>query len=161
MVNSGKHIAVDAVKALIKIDGIDLAVTVGRDEALEQRIRAAVETAGSDASVYGWTKELPKLMAGAHVVVSKAGGATVQECLAAVTPMIVSQVVPGQEEGNARLIAEAGAGAIAVTPDAIASAVRDGFANDGETWQRWHAAAAKLSRPNASREIAEWILNFK
>jgi processive 1,2-diacylglycerol beta-glucosyltransferase len=158
MVNSGKHIAVEAVRELLKVDGIDLAITVGRDEELERRIRAAVGEAKSDATVFGWTKELPRLMAEAHVVISKAGGATVQECLAAVTPMIVSQVVPGQEEGNARLIAEAGAGTIAVTPDAIAAAVREAFLNGGTIWQGWHFAAAKLSRPHASREIADWIL---
>ena len=39
-----------------------------------------------------------------HLVISKAGGATVQEAIAARCPMIVNQVIPGQEEGNARLI---------------------------------------------------------
>jgi len=153
MVNSGKRIAVEAVEKLLTLDGIHLTVTVGRDEALEQRIRAL----GGGATVYGWTKELPRLMADAHVVVSKAGGATVQECLAACTPMIVSQVVPGQEEGNARLIAESGAGVIAETPEAIAQAVRDAFANDGAVWSAWHAATQRLSRPHAARDIAQWI----
>jgi len=161
MVNSGKHIAVEAVRELLEVDGVELSITVGRDEELERRIRAAVDAAGSDAQVYGWTKELPRLMAGAHVVVSKAGGATVQECLAAITPMVVSQIVPGQEEGNARLIAESGAGVIAITPEAIAAAVRSAFAGGGETWRRWRDAASQLSRPNASREIAEWILTLK
>jgi len=153
MVNSGKRIAVEAVEKLLTLDGIELAVTVGRDAALEQRIRAL----DGGATVYGWTKELPRLMAGAHAVVSKAGGATVQECLAACTPMIVSQVVPGQEEGNARLIAEAGAGVIAETPEAIAQAVRDAFANGGAVWNEWHAATQRLSRPHAARDIARWI----
>jgi processive 1,2-diacylglycerol beta-glucosyltransferase len=155
MVNSGKRIAVEAVRGLLALDGIELAVTVGRDEALEQRIRAL----GGGATVYGWTKELPRLMADAHIVVSKAGGATVQECLAACTPMIVSQVVPGQEEGNARLIAEAGAGVIAETSDTIAQAVREAFANGGGVWNDWHAATQRLSRPHAARDIARWILN--
>ena len=161
MVNSGKHIAVDIVKALLGIEGVELAVNVGNDDVLEQQIRAVTEPAGGEVRVYGWTKELPKLMAGAHVVISKAGGATVQECLAAVTPMIVSQIVPGQEEGNARLIAEAGVGVIAVTPATIAEAVRGAFRDDGATWKSWSAAAGRLSRPNASREIADWILTLK
>jgi processive 1,2-diacylglycerol beta-glucosyltransferase len=155
MVNSGKRIAVEAVQRLLTLDGIELTVTVGRDEALEQRIRAL----DGGVTVYGWTKELPRLMADAHAVVSKAGGATVQECLAACTPMIVSQVVPGQEEGNARLIAEFGAGVIAETPDAIAGAVRDAFANSGAVWSGWHAASQRLSRPHAARDIARWILD--
>jgi processive 1,2-diacylglycerol beta-glucosyltransferase len=158
MVNSGKHIAVEAARELMGIDGVKLAITVGRDEVLEKRIRDAVAEVGSDAAVYGWTRELPRLMAEAHVVISKAGGATVQECLAASTPMIVSQVVPGQEEGNARLVAEGGAGAIAVTPHAIAAAVRNAFADNGRLWKEWHDAAAALGNPHAARDIAAWVL---
>ena len=51
-----------------------------------------------------------------HVVVSKAGGATTQEAVAARCPMIVNQVVPGQEEGNCELLLRHGAGALATTP---------------------------------------------
>ncbi len=156
MVNSGKRIAVETVRELLALDGIDLSVTVGRDEALEDRIRAL----GEGSRVYGWTKELPRLMADAHIVVSKAGGATVQECLAACTPMIVSQVVPGQEEGNARLIAESGAGVIAETPEAITAAVRSAFAGGGAVWTRWHAASRRLSRPHAARDMARWIFEM-
>jgi processive 1,2-diacylglycerol beta-glucosyltransferase len=47
---------------------------------------------------------------------AEAGGATVQEALAARTPMIITQVIPGQEEGNAMLLVENGAGEIATTP---------------------------------------------
>lgn len=161
MVNSGKHTAVDIARELLTIDGMELMITVGRDDVLEKRIRAAAASHASAVQVHGWTKELPRFIAEAHIVISKAGGATVQECLAAVTPMIVSQVVPGQEEGNARLISEGRAGVIAVTPETIAEAVREALANDGETWRRWHAGAQRLSRPNAAREIAEWILSLK
>lgn len=157
MVNSGRHLAIEAVERLAKLPGIALTVTVGRDAALERRMRAI----SPDIAVHGWTKELSRLMRDAHVVVSKAGGATVQECLAAGTPMIVSQVVPGQEEGNARLIVESGAGVIAETSEAIADAVSGAFAAGAARWRDWHAAARRLSRPNASREIAEWIFNHE
>jgi processive 1,2-diacylglycerol beta-glucosyltransferase len=54
--------------------------------------------------VLGWTNQMPELMMSHHLVISKAGGATVQEAIAARCPMIVNQVIPGQEEGNAELI---------------------------------------------------------
>ena len=88
----------------------------------------------------------------------KAGGATVQETLAACTPMIITQVVPGQEEGNARLILESGAGALATSPTAIAEAVRDAVAGGGRSWSAWHRAAISLSRPGASEDIARSLL---
>jgi processive 1,2-diacylglycerol beta-glucosyltransferase len=153
MVNSGRHLALEAARHLLALDDIALTVTVGRDVALEQRVRAL-----GNVEVFGWTKELPRLMADAHFLVSKAGGATVQESLAAGTPLLVSQVVPGQEEGNARLVVEAGAGALATTAEAIAQAVRDATSNGGVLWSQWHAAAQELGHPHAAREIAEWIL---
>jgi processive 1,2-diacylglycerol beta-glucosyltransferase len=154
MVNSGRHLAMDVARRLVEEKGVALTVTVGRDVALEQRMRAL-----GDITVYGWTSELPRLMADAHIVISKAGGATVQECLAAGTPMIVSQIVPGQEEGNARLIASAGAGRLALTVGSIAEGVREAIGNGGALWMTWHDAARHIGRPDAAREIAEWLLH--
>jgi processive 1,2-diacylglycerol beta-glucosyltransferase len=51
-----------------------------------------------------------------HVVISKAGGATTREAIAARCPMLVSQIVPGQEEGNYELLRRHGVGALAETP---------------------------------------------
>ena len=50
-----------------------------------------------------------------HLLISKAGGATVQEAIAAGCPMIVNHVIPGQEEGNARFLVETNSGTIATT----------------------------------------------
>ena len=46
---------------------------------------------------------MPELMMSNHLVISKAGSAIVQEAIAARCPMIINQVIPGQEEGNAEL----------------------------------------------------------
>lgn len=157
VINSGQHVAPAIVRELLSIENISLSVTVGRDEELRKRIETVSE--GAPLEIYGWTPELPRLMADNHLLVSKAGGATVQETLAACTPMIITQVVPGQEEGNARLVMESGAGALATTPAAIASAVRDAIADGGHLWSEWHQAAVSLSRPGASEEIAQYLLN--
>jgi processive 1,2-diacylglycerol beta-glucosyltransferase len=157
VINSGQHVAPSIVRELLSVENITLSVTVGRDEDLRKRLEAVAE--GAPLEIHGWTPELPRLMAENHILISKAGGATVQETLAACTPMIITQVVPGQEEGNARLILESGAGALATTPQAIASAVRDAIADSGHVWSGWHHAAASLSRPSASEDIARLLLN--
>ena len=43
---------------------------------------------------------------------------------------------------------------IAVTPEKIAGAVRLAFADEGAVWRQWQAGVERLSRPDASREIA-------
>lgn len=158
MVNSGKRIAVDVLRAIAAMPNIEITLTVGRDEALQERLAQTATAAGVNARIFGWTDQMPRLIAESHVVISKAGGATVQECLAATSPMLISQIVPGQEEGNARLIVESGAGCIAHTPDDIVRALNEAFSNDGEVWRSWYQSMCTLSRPAASNEIADWLM---
>jgi processive 1,2-diacylglycerol beta-glucosyltransferase len=103
---------------------------------------------------------MPRLLCENHVLIGKAGGATVQETIAASCPMIINHVVSGQEEGNAQLIVETNSGAIALSNDDVFSQVRRGFANDAKQWREWSANISKLSRPRASLEIAEFLLSI-
>ena len=160
VVNSGRHLAPRIVAALLGIERIRLAVTVGRDEALRSRIEKVSRAMGKRVEMYGWTDEMPQLMAASHLLLGKAGGATVQESLAARTPMLITQIVPGQEEGNARLILENQAGAHANSPDLIASAAREAFSQGGAQWKRWYKAACALSRPSAALDIARFAVEL-
>jgi len=158
VINSGRDRAPGIVRELLAVKNITLSVTVGRDEELRRRLEAAA--GDMPLTIHGWTPELPRLMAESHLLISKAGGATVQETLAARTPMIITQIVPGQEEGNARLVLENGAGALATTSEAIAGAVKNAFQDDARQWHAWHKAAASLSRPSASDDIARYLLGL-
>jgi hypothetical protein len=85
------------------------------------------------------------------------GGATVQEAMAAHTPMVITKVVPGQEEGNALLLAEAGAGFVAQSPAAVVEAVRRIFASNGAPYRDCLKAATSLSHPAAAKDIANFV----
>jgi len=117
-----------------------------------------ISTASRAFEIIGWTEEMPRLLQSSHVLIGKAGGATVQETIAAGTPMIINQVVPGQEEGNARLIFETGSGVVATSPEAVTDEVQRAFANDEHLWREWFANIRQLGRPNASLDIARFIL---
>lgn len=158
VVNSGKREAPETVRRLLALDSIDLQVTVGKDEELRAAVESVIAKSGRGAELYGWTNRMPELMAAAHLLISKAGGATVQESLAACTPMVITQVVPGQEEGNARLLLENDCGALAESPPEIAAVVEKAFVNQGTLWREWHANAKCLSRPGAARAIADFVL---
>ncbi|PYI82923.1 MAG: hypothetical protein DME26_16115, partial [Verrucomicrobia bacterium] len=59
-----------------------------------RNIRDALEHICDDVKVevlvLGWTNPMPQLMLSNHLVIGKAGGATVQEAIAARCPMIVN-----------------------------------------------------------------------
>jgi hypothetical protein len=82
---------------------------------------------GERARIYGWTNQMPRRLMSHHLVIGKAGGAMVQEAIAARCPMIVNQVIPGQEEGNAELIETLDIGAVARNKKEVRELVEEGF----------------------------------
>jgi len=160
MVNSAHHTAPDVVRELLGIEKISLTVTVGRDARLASRLEELAKSLGRPLEIHGWTPEIPNLIRRSHLLVSKAGGATVQESLAARTPMVITQIVPGQEEGNARLLIESGAGELATTPTAIAEAVRKTFANGAALYHSRFDATLPLSHPRSSAEAARFLASL-
>ena len=137
--------------------GVDLTVTIGRADSLMPEIEAAV---GDKARVIGWTDDLPRMLHESHLLIGKAGGATVQETIAAGCPMIINYVVAGQEEGNARLIMETNSGVIAKSPREVTAQVQRAFADDAKQWHEWSANISKLSRPRAAFDIADFLLSL-
>ena len=158
MINSGGRAAPETIRRLAQLPNVHLTVTVGRDEGLRRMMESVQAQVASKFEIIGWSDQLPRLMLESHLLISKAGGATVQEAIAAKCPMVISQIVPGQEEGNARLMEEAQCGTIATTAETIVAAVERAFANDGQLWWKWSENIDRLSRPRASLEIAELLL---
>ena len=158
VVHSGTHNAEMTARLLLAEPGWEVTCTVGRNERLRRELSALVVGRERPAEILGWTDRIPHLLMTHHALVSKAGGATTQEAIAALCPMIVNQVVPGQEEGNYELLRRRGAGALAQTPDVVISALRRAFAWRGAIWKQWRRALEPLARPSAARDIAAHVL---
>lgn len=159
MINAGKDQAPGILADLLRIPDVEYTVTAGRDEALRHRLERVVKESGRTVEILGWTDRMPELVMSHHVLIGKAGGATVQEAIAACTPMLITQVVPGQEEGNARLLFENGCGALCPTGQALASTIQRLSAHNASEWSVWERNIRALSRPDAAREIASFVLN--
>lgn len=160
MINAGGRAAPEIIRGLARLPDVSLTVTVGRDERLRRTVEAVQAELERKFEIVGWSDQLPRLMLESHLLISKAGGATVQETIAAKCPMIISQIVPGQEEGNARLMEESRSGVVATTPPAIIAAVERAFADEAKLWHEWSANISQISRPQAPLEIAELLLGL-
>jgi processive 1,2-diacylglycerol beta-glucosyltransferase len=158
VVNSGTKNAEATARLLLAEEDWEVTCTVGRDEALRKKLTAVASRRRRKADILGWTDKIPHLLMTHHVLVSKAGGATTQESIAARCPMVVNQVVPGQEEGNCELLLRHGAGALATTPETVMSTLRSAFTNGGRGWDAWRAALEPMARPDAARTIAAYVL---
>lgn len=160
IVNSRTAAALETARQLVAKTDWEVTCTVGRNDTLRQELTRLAQGRRVPARILGWTHEIPSLLLTHHVVISKAGGATTQEALAARCPMIVNQVVPGQEEGNYELLRRHGIGALAETPEAVLAALQRAFAGRGEVWLEWRRAAERLSRPRAAYDIAAELLAY-
>ncbi|MEO7412220.1 MAG: galactosyldiacylglycerol synthase [Opitutaceae bacterium] len=158
IINSGTQHAETTARLLFAQTNWEITCAVGRDETLRHRLMRLASGRARPARILGWTDEIPRLLMTHHVIVSKAGGATTQEAIAARCPMIVNQIVPGQEEGNYELLRRHGIGALAETPAAVIQALHQAFANRGQVWKQWCDRLATLARPDAARGIVEHLL---
>ena len=154
IINSGTNHAAETARLLLKEDAWEVTIAVGRDELLRRELTLLAAKRALPAHILGWTDQLPRLLMTHHVVISKAGGATTQEAIAARCPMIVNQIVPGQEEGNYELLRRAGSGALATTPVAVLTTLREAFADRGALLSKWRAGLALIIRNDAARVIA-------
>ncbi len=157
MINPATLRATALVRQLLDLD-IQLTVTVGRNKQLDRAVRAVA--ADRPIEIFGWTDQLPQLLRRNHLLIGKAGGATVQEAIAAACPMVINHVVSGQEEGNAQLIVETNSGAVAHSSAEVVAEVKHAFADDAARWRKWHKNISRLSRPRASLDIAEFLLSL-
>src|SRR5262245_21525486 len=157
MIHAAKRSAPELARLLAKL-GLDLTVTIGRADELRTAIEGAAD--GHPIKIVGWTNELPRMMHENHLLIGKAGGATVQETIAAKCPMIINHVVAGQEEGNARLIVETNSGVIARSPREVVAQVQRAFEDGAKQWREWANNISKLSRPRAALDIAEFLMSL-
>ncbi len=158
IINTGKKKAGKAIDRLLEIEDVHLTITAGRDPDLRAKLIERTRDQEHRVKVLGWTNQLPELMMSHHLVISKAGGATVQEAIAARCPMIVNQVIPGQEEGNAELIQKFNLGAVVEKNKEVAEAVELAFEKRAALWSEWRKNLRKISRPDAAMKIAELVL---
>ena len=158
VIGTGKKKAGKVIERLLGLADTELTITCGRDAELKTELLERTSEFKDRVHVLGWTNQMPKLLLTHHLVISKAGGAITQEAIAARCPMIVNQVIPGQEEGNAQLIAGYKLGAVVERNREVPELVEEAFAGKAKLWQEWRKNLARISRPDAARALAELVL---
>ncbi len=108
------------------------------------------------AHVYNFVDNMPTLMRAADAIVCKAGGLTVTESLACGLPLFLTDVIPGQETGNAEYVVSNGAGELIGDPLNMLETLCHWLLNDGALLKERAANAAQLGRPRAAYDIVEW-----
>ncbi|MBI2069419.1 MAG: hypothetical protein HYT79_02365 [Elusimicrobia bacterium] len=131
-----------------------LFVLGGNEEAL-RRVKSLrkPEHAGR-IRIYGFEDNIVSLMSAADCLITKGGALTAAEALAVNCPLIIHRPIPGQEEGNARLLVKAGA---ALREDQLDGVLRSAalLFRSPSRLANMREAARKIARPQAALDIVK------
>jgi processive 1,2-diacylglycerol beta-glucosyltransferase len=133
--------------------GLTPVVIVGKNRALQRRVSEAARRDGSDVRVLGFVHDVYDWMHAADVLVTKPGGLSTSEALAAGTPLVLLRPLPGQEERNAKYLVSHGAALRATRAGELVRMV-DAVLAGGDAARRLRGAAAALAHPDAAERIA-------
>lgn len=154
----------EAVVEMVTARGLkcQLVVVAGKNKPLKAQLDEAARDWQGKMPVYpyGFVTEMPRMMAAADMLVTKAGPATICEACIAGLPMIISGLVPGQEDGNVDFVVDNDAGTFAPGPQAVAQAVVSWLSEPRERLQQRAANAHKIARPDAVWEIARTVWQY-
>jgi len=134
-------------------------VIAGRNSRVEQRVLAAAESVSYPVRVVRFVDNVYDYMHAADVFVTKPGGLSTAEALAAHVPMVLFKPLPGQEERNVRVLTEWGVALRARRIDDLPAALT-AVLTDSARRERMVQAAGRHGRPNAAREAASLIFGL-
>lgn len=128
-----------------------LEVILGRNKTAIQYIRSKI--LADNIALTGWTDDIAQKLAKAQIIISKAGGSTTQECIAMKKPIVINKIIPGQEEGNVKLLEKHRVGIVATRPEDAKRACLK-IINNYPSYQK---RLRNLSKKNSAEEIARLI----
>lgn len=137
---------------------LDVEVVTGRSQRLARLGRRYVEPDGPvRVRVHGHVDDVPARMAAADLVLTKPGGLTSSEALAAGLPLILVSPYPLQEEANAAVLLENGA-ALSAEPLSTLTFKLGRLLAERERLEAMRAAARRLGRADAAYRVADTVL---
>jgi 1,2-diacylglycerol 3-beta-galactosyltransferase len=109
------------------------------------------------AYLYNFVENMPDFLRAADCIISKAGGMIVTESLACGLPMLLVDVTPGQEKGNAEFVVRNDAGKLGHTPIEALEILCHWLENDRAVLDEVRDNAQRVGRPQSAYTAAELI----
>jgi processive 1,2-diacylglycerol beta-glucosyltransferase len=138
-------------------ENIQVVIVTGKNETVLKKFKKM--NPPKNIHLLGWTDNIAELMHLSDVIVTKAGGATVQEAIAARKPLIIHDNLPGQEVGNVDYILNTKIGLIMVKnrPTEIACKLLQLSHNDSKEMRELKYNMEKVYKHNSTEEIGKFV----
>jgi len=144
--------AAELCQSLARRLGVRIVAACGRNRALRRFLEEQLQD-NSQVTVLGYVERIHEWMAISSCIVTKPGGLTLSEAIAARLPIFLYRPVPGQENNNARYLESKGAAAVCRTAGQLTQAIAEHFE---KPWirERMLQAIDSLRKADASDAIA-------
>ena len=155
---TGMSNAVPLARRLLAIDGnFQLVALAGRNERLLTELQKMARIHPGKLFPMGYTNTIERVMAASDLAITKSGGLTTAECLAAGLPLIVATPIPGQEERNADFLLEHGAALKAYDEAGLEFRVKS-LINNPALLTRLRENTRRLAKPDAAERILKLVM---
>lgn len=141
-----------------KDSNLQFIVVAGRDKVLHEKLVESSIAKDPAVRVFGFIDNLEDYMAVANLILTKAGGLTVSECLVKNLPMVFSDVIPGQEEDNVSYAAKRGVGVKAEGAKKAVDTISRLFLRQ-EKLTAMKENCKKIAKPNAAKDLVDFVVS--
>jgi UDP-N-acetylglucosamine:LPS N-acetylglucosamine transferase len=141
--------------AQLELDA-QLLVVCGHNDQLRRHVERL--TTGLPLRAVGFVDNVADLMRACDLLVTKAGGVTLAEAFSCGLPVVVHDVLPGQEAGNLQYVLGHEAVLFAPDADSLAGIVHD-LVQDPPRRGALAERGARLARQSASQQIVRSLLD--
>jgi len=148
----------DAVKILSEMkESYQFLVVCGKNERMIKKIELLKSQISNPLKCFGYIDNIDELMEVSNLLITKPGGITITEALLKGIPMIIYNIVKGQESQNYRFLIKEGMAAECKDINRLKEVVRD-LLNSDKKQQEFIQKSKEYINPDAAYDIADIIL---
>ncbi len=149
----------DVKDIIVELGNSDLECNIIAVAGKNDKLRTSLELLKTKANlkVFGFTKEIPNLMAASDIIITKPGGLTTAEVLAAQLPMVIVSPLPGQEERNTEFLLNAGVAVKVRNMDYLIPTLKQVLGNPLKIKQM-KEMARQIGRPASAINTVDFII---
>lgn len=135
-------------------------IVTGTNRKLYKSLKKLIKKYRKKIALLGYTDKINEFMSISDIIITKPGGITTAEALSKGLPMIIVKPIPGQEASNTAYLIEKKAAIKTDDPEEI-NVLIDDLLQSRIKLTRLSESASRISKPNASFDIARLLLGFK
>jgi len=133
-------------------------IVAGRDKKLRKELINSNLSNGRNIKTFGFVDNIQDYMTASDLILTKAGGLTVAECMQKNLPMVINDFIPGQEEDNVKYIVAHGAGIEVKNMGEAVRTIIDTISRP-EKILEMKKNCRKIAKPGAAKELADFVVS--